>query len=227
MGLVISKDILPTLEFYLKAIGGIGGFTIFVIGYRRYYKDQIWKRNEFVAAQIKEFLADSQVINTMYMLDWGRRKIQLFPDEPVYAERFAMVTRNTLNSALQSHRIKFSFNKVEVAIRDDFDKFLAYFEMYERFINRKLITENEIEPYLRYWVSTISDDIEEPVRTTIHYYLAEYGYQGVQNLFMRFGKDIAPKEPLFLVPFNEKEESVEISGLATEDLIEKSGNIPG
>jgi hypothetical protein len=207
---------LRIFEFALKLVGGIGGLTLFIIGLIRYTKDQIWKRNEFVAKEIKEFLSDKQVQNAMYMLDWGKRKIELFPDNPIYNERFAIVDRNKLNTALQSHKINRRFDKIDVAIRDDFDRFLGYFEIYERFIDRKLIYEADIEPYLRYWIQTISHDIEQPVRNTIHHYINEYGYRGVQSLFARFGENIIPAEPLPTV-FNKDEESIEISGMATAD----------
>jgi RNA binding exosome subunit len=206
---------LKVYEFLLKVIGGAGGLTIFIIGLIRYTKDQIWKRNEFVAKEIKEFVSDKQVQNMMYMLDWGKRKIELFPYDPDYEKRFAIVTRSVLNAALQSHKIKHKFSKVDVAIRDSFDQFLGYFEMYERFIKRKLITSNEIEPYLKYWIQTISEDIEQPVRETIHHYINEYGYSGVQNLFIRFDKDIMPKSALPSY-FNEEEEIIEIQGMAIE-----------
>ncbi|MGQ7856633.1 hypothetical protein ACUN24_20540 [Pedobacter sp. WC2501] len=187
-----NTELLPLLEFILKLLGGIGAFYLFLIGLKRYGKDQKWKRNEFVAAQAKEFNADKLVRNTMYMLDWGSRYVELFPESPVYAERFAKVTRGGLRSALQSHTTKRRFTPVEVAIRDHFDCFLNYFEVFEQYIEAGLISEKELEPYLRYWVQTISDDIEQEVRNSIHHYVDEYGFRGTQSLFRRFGKEIVP-----------------------------------
>lgn len=201
-----SKDLIDFLEFLLKVLGGIGAFYLFIVGLKRYAKDQIWKRNEFVALRANEFNSDKMVRNTMYMLDWGKRYIELFPDNPNYTDRYAKVTRRILKSALQSHRIKKQFSKVEVAIRDNFDSFFNYFEVFEQYIEAGLITPKEIEPYLKYWIETISDDMELDVKNTIHHYLNEYNFKGSQNFFRRFEKNILPNTPIESTLFNEEEE---------------------
>ena len=213
-----SSDFLNSLEFLIKVIVGGGGLILFYVGFRRYIKAQTWKKNEFVANEIKNFNNDKMVRNTRYMLDWGKRYIELFPDKPEYNEKFARVTRATLKSALQSHRIKETFTKVEVAIRDHFDCFLNYFEKYQQFIEAGLISEKELEPYLRYWIKTISDDIESDVKNTIHHYINEYGYPGVQQLFKGFGKDIIPKTPIETCRFNTEVEKENSNDLETESV---------
>jgi hypothetical protein len=202
-----NQNFLDTLDFLLKIIGGAGGLTLFIIGFKRYVKEQTWKKNEFVANEIKDFQNDKMVRNTMYMLDWGKRFIELFPDNPVYEQRFVKVTRNTLKLALQPHPIKGKFSRIEVAIRDNFDVFFGYFEKYNQFIEAGLISKKELEPYLRYWIKTISDDIEPNVKNTIHHYINEYGYIGVQKLFEEYGKNIRPKTPLESCIFNEEEQT--------------------
>jgi hypothetical protein len=197
-----SKDFLDTLGFLLKLFGGIGGFYLFLIGLRRYTKDQVWKRNEFVAKEIKEFTSDKMVRNTMFMLDWGERYIELFPDKPNYDDRIAKVDRQVLKLALQYHGFrtkdqgKDRFTSIEVAIRDNFDHFLSYLERFEQFIKAGLITAKELEPYLKYWISTIAENMEDDVRNAIYHYINQYGFTGTQELFNRFKKDIAPKTEL-------------------------------
>jgi transketolase len=182
-----------TLDLFLKVLGGIGGIVLFFIGYCRYSKSQTWKKNEFVANEIKDFNSNTMVRNTMYMLDWNKRFIELFPDKPEYNERFVRVTRATLRSALLTHKIKANFKKEEVAIRDHFDCFLDYFEKFQQFIEAGLISKDELRPYLKYWIKRIGDDMESDVKNTIHHYINEYGYNGVQELFSEFGQDIIPK----------------------------------
>ncbi|MBB1287033.1 hypothetical protein HRH25_21805 [Flavisolibacter sp. BT320] len=197
-----SKDFLDTLDLLLKLFGGIGGFYLFLVGLRRYTKDQVWKRHEFVAKEIKEFTSDRMVRNSMSMLDWGERYIELFPDKPNYDDRFAKVDRMILKLALQYHGFrtkeygKDRFTSVEVAIRDNFDYFLSHLERFEQFIQAGLITPKELEPYLNYWVSTIADNIEADVRNAIYHYINQYGFMGTQQLFSRFNKDIKPKTEL-------------------------------
>jgi hypothetical protein len=197
-----NADFLNTIEFFLKILGGLGGLSLFLIGLRRYTKDQIWKRNEFVAKEIKDFDSDKMVRNTMYMLDWGERSIELFPDKPQYEERFAKVNREILKLALQYHGLrtkesgKDRFTPVEVAIRDHFDHFLFYFERFEQFIEAGLITPQELKPYLKYWIFTIADDMEVSVRNVVYHYINKYQFSGAQKLFSRFDKDITPQTDL-------------------------------
>lgn len=211
-----SEQLINSLEFLLKILGGIGAFYLFIIGLKRYTKDQVWKRNEFVAQRANEFSSDKMVRNTMYMLDWGKRYIELFPDNPDYANKYAKVTRSILKSALQSHKIKKQFSRVEVAIRDNFDCFFNYFEIFEQYIEAELITPKEVEPYLKYWIETISDDMEDDVKNTIHHYLNEYDFKGTQNFFKRFGKDISPKTSLESTQVNTEGE-MDISNFENEE----------
>ena len=117
---------------------------------------------------------------------------------------------------MQSHKLKPRFTKVEVAIRDNFDCFLNYFEIFEQYIEAGLITSKELEPYIKYWINTISDDIESDVKNTIHHYINEYGYKGTQTIFTRFGKNILPQTQLDSTKFNEEEE-IDTSDLENEN----------
>ena len=193
-----SSDVLPLLEFLLKFIGGIGAFWLFVIGFRRYKKDQTWKRNEFVATEVKEFNADPMCRNAMYMLDWPERYIYFFPDQPDYARRFAKVDRAILRRALQYHELRggdintIRFTDDEVAIRDSFDQFFSYFERFYQFVEAGLITPAELEPYLNYWINLITFSLEPDLRETLYHYVNRYQYTGTASLFKSFGKDISP-----------------------------------
>src|SRR5688500_70399 len=157
------SDFLDTIDVMIKFIGGTTALYLFFHGFKRYEKDQIWKRSEFVSKEIKEFLSDTMVRNTMYMIDWSRRKIELYPHKPTYYEKFEIVDRKLLRSALIHHvqkPIKYNDEKYvesEVAIRDNFDHFLGYLERFEQFIVAGLITANELRPYLIYWINAISE----------------------------------------------------------------------
>lgn len=207
--LLAQTSTYDTIEFWMKISGAAGALTVFIIGYLRYVKDQTWKRHEFVLNEVKEFNQDWMVRNSMYMLDWGSRYIELFPNHPDYQERFAKVTRPTLRSALQSHRYKTHFTRSEVAIRDHFDCFFGYFEKFHQCIESKLLTPKELQPYLIYWIRTISTDMEPAVRNTIHHYIEEYGYTGTQQLFAYFGYDIRPETPIESTIVNEESEGGE------------------
>ena len=193
-----DESFLDTLDFFLKLFGGIGGLYLFFEGIKRYKIDQVWKRSEFVAKEIKEFTSDQMVRNTMYMIDWGTRKIELFPDKPDYADRYVKVDRKLLKQSLvhHIHRIpnpgESCFTPEEQAIRDHFDHFLSYFERFDQFIDAKVITAEEIEPYLRYWVRAITEGIEEEVREALYIYIEKYEFDGTKKLFEKFNKNIKP-----------------------------------
>jgi len=193
-----DKDFIATLELIIKVIGGAGAFYLFIKGLRRYKKDQVWKCNEFVAKEIKEFTNDRTVKVVMSILDWGNRYVELFPDRPNYDDRFVRVDRSILKMALQYHKFrdpdpeKIRFTKTEVGIRDYFDHFFSYFERFDQFVVAGLITIKELEPYLKYWIDVISQDLEEDVRDFMYHYINIYGYSGMQRLFRLFGKNIQP-----------------------------------
>lgn len=50
----------------------------FAIGLRQYRRSQVWKRLEFVSAQMKIFFDDRAVRATMHMLDWRKKKMPLY-----------------------------------------------------------------------------------------------------------------------------------------------------
>ncbi len=194
----LEKDFLDTLNFFVTLIAGSSGLYLFFIGLKRYSRDQTWRRNEFVAKEMKDFTTDVMVRNVMSILDWGSRYVELFPGKSNYDERFVKVDRQILKSALQYHKfkttepIKDRYTRTEVAIRDNFDCFLSYFERFDHFIEADLITHDELKPYLQYWVDTISEDIENDVRNFLFHYIDKYNYKGTQKLFDRFNKNILP-----------------------------------
>jgi len=68
------------------------------------------------------------------------------------------------------------FTEVEVAIRDNFDHFLSYFEKFDQFIVAGLVTIEEMRPYLNYWIFhlTISEKMEETTREVLYNFINEY-----------------------------------------------------
>lgn len=192
-----NKDFLNSIDLMIKIIGCLGGGVIFFIGYKRYVKEQTWKRNEFVASEIKTFTNDPLVRNAMFILDWKERYIQLFPDKPIYSERFEIVDREILKNALvfyqeNDQNVEMKFTEVEVAVRDTFDHFFNYFERFYQFIDSGLLTKKELEPYLSYWINSLSIGMNTKVLTVIHIFIESYGFTGTQKLFLEFGIDIRP-----------------------------------
>lgn len=185
---------LDTAEFLLKLIGGISAFIIFIIGLKRYNKSQTWKKMEFLATEIKEFSADEMVQNAMTMLDWEGRKIKLFPEAVNPKDRHVFVNRSILKEAL---RPSFSdsgepntFNEVEIEIRSTFGAFFDYFEWFMHLVDSKLITAEELTPYIIYWIESISSRSNEPDIQAIYQFIISYKFEGTQALFKEFDRPI-------------------------------------
>jgi hypothetical protein len=63
---------------WISAVGLAFTASAFSFGLWQYQKSQIWKRLEFVSAQMKIFFDDRAVRATMHMLDWRRKKFPLY-----------------------------------------------------------------------------------------------------------------------------------------------------
>ncbi|MBC7937092.1 MAG: hypothetical protein H7Y86_17215 [Rhizobacter sp.] len=192
-----SEGFIDSADLLLKSIGAFAAAYGFYIGLKRYKKAQSWKRMEWVANEVKAFIADPMVRNAMYMLDWGTRHIELYPQKTDYDDRFVLVDRQLLNNALQVHELrdeplhgKTRFTKDEIAIRDIFDHFLSSLGKFNQFIEAGLITCAELKPYLIYWIDTISNELHDNTRIALHDYIQRYKFVDVQKFFENFDIDI-------------------------------------
>ncbi|MFN8062710.1 MAG: hypothetical protein U0Q12_26395 [Vicinamibacterales bacterium] len=173
----------------LKAFGLLAGGCAFVVGLRQYSKAQAWKRHEFVASEMRSFNADPLTRNAMQMIDWGTRRIELFPAHPEYASRFQLVTRDVLHTALTTHdKIGRAYTATEAAIRDAFDAFLGGLERFEQFMQAGLVESSEFEPYLAYWIRAICEDVNPQLRGLLEGYVRFYRFDRVPALFMRYNR---------------------------------------
>jgi hypothetical protein len=86
---------------------------------------------------------------------------------------------------------------IELTLRNWFDEFLSAFEACENAIKSGLVTAEDLEPYIIYWVRVISDRTYRREGGSAFYdqlfhYIYWAGYNGVQNLFERYGYKILP-----------------------------------
>lgn len=187
------ENSVQIIDLFLKGIGGITAIILFIIGFKRYNKEQKWKIKEFVAKEIKEFHENKMNKNAMLMLDWDTRNIELYPEHPDYEKRNVLIGRKELERALlPHHNLTFKFSKDEAIIRDTFDHFLTTLTRFEHFIETEIVSLEDFRPYLRYWIDTIAEDLPVRARNVLHHYIIAYEYIGVINLVKRFGKEIKP-----------------------------------
>jgi hypothetical protein len=185
----------PGIVISLIALGG-GGIA-FLVGLLQYRHAQRWKRAEFVANEIKEFKADPSIHNALLMLDWNERAIELFPREVDPTKRSILVDDESLALALVPHTIRCDFTPLEIALRDTFDRLFDRLERFEYFLQAGLVTREEFEPYLIYWLDLLGNENngrKAPVVVRAIWRYVEFYYAGVTNLLGRYGYDIRSQE---------------------------------
>jgi hypothetical protein len=94
----------------------VSSITVLVIlgGLYQYLRSQVWKRAEFVAAQMSAFFCQHYVRNATLMIDWTRRRIDLF-DQPRDRRKWPIVTRALQNRALLPHTVASKVPKIDNA----------------------------------------------------------------------------------------------------------------
>lgn len=182
----------------------------------QYYEQQRWKRVEFIRSIIKEFESDPNIRNILSIIDFEEfRELPLqLPgrNETIFFEP----SDRRLRNALLPHREAVARKRmvrvqgdpetyaqdlkeylIEVTLRDWFDTFLSGLASFEYYIKSKLITAEELRPYLIHWIRRVGDreyrregasGFYEQLFTYIH----QADYTDVQKLFERFGYRILP-----------------------------------
>lgn len=196
-----APTFLETLDFLLKLAGAISAVVIFFVGLRQYNKGQVWKKNEFLANAIKDFNDDEMVQNAMTILDWDAREIELFPYKENPDERYVLVNRSILTNALRygvsEEGKSIKFDPTEKAIRDTFSVFFDYFEKYQAWIDSKLIHGKDLEPYVLYWIESMSANPDKPYVKAIHEFIIRYKFIGTIFLFDELGHRIPGTDHFF------------------------------
>ncbi len=206
-------------EIALGIAGGIGAIIIFIVGYKRYKKGQDWTKVEFLVEKVRLFHTDKKVQNAMSMLDWEERNVELFPDKKEREDRYVFIDRKVVTRALIYHaeilRLPkgFKHTEVDVVIADTFDRFFVQLESFWIFIEKKLLTIEQIKPYIYYWISILLEvgalpedfdeitDLDEKkrleasylLRQALYIYITQFGFVGTQQLCKSYYEEISPE----------------------------------
>jgi len=185
------------------AVAGFGG-TLFAarLALRTFHRTEQWKKTEFLAKEMKEFLDDPRIQNAFTMIDWGSREIKLL-DEGAEDKGKVFVTRLTQVHALLPHTFfnagsdvegssdsatGISYTPAEAAIRDCYDALLDGLERFSNYVQTGLIEIDSLRPYLQYWI----DDIHSPAKdeedaawsAALATFVAFYRFDGVRWLIV-------------------------------------------
>ena len=211
--LTATKLAIAQLSVSLLSIGG--AICAFAFAFLQYKRGEQWKRLEFVAKEIKDFESDPGVQNAMLMIDWGERKINIYLIPNPQSKDFVKINREIQWKALLPHVIKRQFPEYrdpecegnarfslkEARIRDTYDAFFTRMDRFATFIRSGLITSDEVEPFIAYWIEEITKNSnreeDSAWRCTLLTYINFYNYSGVKYLLNCFGKDIDPGHAIY------------------------------
>jgi hypothetical protein len=159
--------------------------------------NQNWKRAEFIASEIKEFYQDPLVVKVLQMIDYSDRRYEIGiidkDGKPLltritHSESAALKLDNETSLAAIEAALRTSdeYTKEEARIRDHFDAFLYYVERFERFLKLQLISEDEIFPYLRYYIRLFHGDIDhvdKRMLKSFRTYLKDFHFEDAEAFF--------------------------------------------
>jgi len=180
----------------LHAIAFLGAAAAFSIGLAQYIRAQTWKRTEWVAQEMESFFNDWRVMAALRMIDYGERRLELYPSRANETERYVMVLDDDVAKALEHHIVRQRDNRAftddELTIRDIFDQFLNRLERIQSFIRTGLLSYRHVRPYLDYWAVQVLEAEAADVRVlrivALRRFMDVYGYHGVRALFCKLAR---------------------------------------
>jgi hypothetical protein len=159
--------------------------------------NQDWKRSEFIAGEVKEFYRDPTVARVLQMIDYSDRRYDIGVKDKdgnalltrvTHSEMAALELREepswvAIEAAL---RTSGRYTDEEATIRDFFDTFLYYIERFERFLKLGLISEDEIFPYLRYFIRIFRGElthVDPRMLNSFRMYLRDFHFEDAEAFF--------------------------------------------
>jgi hypothetical protein len=147
--LEVIKALTPIAQTLIAMLGFVIAMMQFRSSLKQRRDDQIWKQNEFVVAKFKDFYQDFYVRNALQMLDWRKRKIRLWKNDP---SKELIVDHTMLLSALKT---KAKYTPDGALIRDTFDDFFTKLGYFDNYISSGVVAEQQLKPYLAYWMDLL------------------------------------------------------------------------
>ena len=186
-----------TVENLLKAVALVGAAVAFVVSLLQYRKAQQWKRAEWVAREMKAFLDAPLTQAALHMIDYPDRRVLLYPDREHAEDRYQEVTDQIVRDALRRHDETRPFTDAEVAIRDAVDSFLDGLERLDSYVQARLVSDRDVQPYVGYWAARIV--CPDPTDGTtdrllaLRQYMALYNFHRAAALLARVKTPPAPR----------------------------------
>ncbi|EFK36258.1 Uncharacterised protein [Chryseobacterium gleum] len=190
-------DYLENLDFekFIKIATFITTIVLAVKALLEYSKSQKWKRNEFLAKEMKDFFSDRDVKKALLILDWNRIDIPLYENEiPSNKERSIFFVDETHLENSLSVSPNSEFNDEETIIRKSIDEFLVRLSTLQNYIDNNLFTTKDLKPYIIYWMGLIGDKNranKNPIYIEkLWLFIKRYEYSQVIKMLKNYGYEI-------------------------------------
>jgi hypothetical protein len=172
----VMKDVLQSSAWIVAAVGGVIAAFMAVIQFR---EARLWRKTELAKKMLDDLFDNPSVTAAMVLVDWSNREFEVSPGE---RDR---ITREELLTALRTDDLHFT--PKEVYIRDCFDALLDVFQSLEHYINRKLITYEDVKYPLEYVIEELSGCNKQlGIRPRISKYITDYNFVYAATFINRY-----------------------------------------
>ena len=183
-----------------------------VHSYRKYHQ---WQRIDFLRRATQEFENDPGISHALSILAFEEYRDYPLSAPPTVetASGTFRVTSDLLSRALSSSKFRKTrkeqlFNNssatpenqnsnvheyyAETSVRDWFNQMLNGLEHFGYLVNSRVFNVKEVQPWLNYWVRLIADETyrrncDSRVYEQLYNYIYDNGFDGVRQLFEKFG----------------------------------------
>lgn len=165
---------------------------------------QRWKKAEFLANLVKDFFADNNIKQVIYILDWHIRRTNLSGGSPLIViavhdgdlakelenpkiEREEPLVILNIAESLRVHGADDRFNELEALVRDKFDWFLFRLGQFQHMISSGLFSYDEVDIHLSYELDLISNGlgpghVSPKLTAALMLYIEKYDFPAVAAL---------------------------------------------
>ncbi|MFG6093803.1 lipase family protein [Leptothoe sp. ISB3NOV94-8A] len=183
-------------------------------GVRSYSKYHQWQRIDFLRRATREFENDPGISSALSILAFEEyRDYPLnIPETTATKSKTFKVTNQLLNEALGSSKERKNRKEkldqstsdhekqisdieeyyAETSMRDWFNQMLNGLEHFGYMVESKAFSVKEVKPWLNYWIRLIADETyrhncDSRVYDQLYNYIYDHGFDGVRQLFEKFG----------------------------------------
>jgi len=171
-------------DLTIKALTLIVAAISFLFLLREYSNSLKWKRAEFLAKEYSNFINSVYVQASHQMLDGFEMKIIVNSTTTNFSIDFQ--NKKISKALLKDDKGNYLSEEESTNIRFCIDKYLFKLGLFYCYVENKLVTAKELEPYLIYWIRLIgspSISIDNELRVNLINYIKDNNYNSVLGLF--------------------------------------------